>query len=77
LDVKLVLVNVEAPPQVVRERLEARRGGMDLGNQSDADWAIYQRMKPSVQKISRNHHVMNTARDITPVLDRIVREVKR
>ncbi len=73
LGVKLVLVRVEAPPWIVHERLETRRG--NLGSKSDADWAIYQRMKPSVQKISRNHYAVDTSRDITPVLDKIVREV--
>ena len=73
LGVKLVLVRVEAPPWVVYERLKARRE--NLGSKSDADWAIYQRMKPSVQKIRRNHYAVDTSRDITPVLDKIVREV--
>ena len=75
LGVKLVLVRVEAPPWVVYERLKARRG--NLGSKSDADWAIYQRMKSLAQKIGRNHYAVDTSRDITPVLDKIVREVKR
>ena len=73
LDVKLVLVYVEAPPEVVRERLESRLE--NSGSKSDADWAIYRRMKPSVQKIHRNHYAVDTSRDITPVLDKIVKEV--
>ena len=72
LGVKLVLVRVEAPSWVVQERLKARRE--NLGGKSDADWAIYQRMKPSVQKIRRHHYAVDTSRDITPVLDKIVRE---
>jgi len=75
LEAKLILVRVEAPPEVVHERLKTRRG--DSGNKSDADWEVYQRMKPTVQKIRRNHYAVDTSRDITPVLDKIVREVKR
>ena len=75
LDAKLVLVRVEAPPQVVRERLKARQGSPE--NKSDADWEVYQRMRSSVQKIQRNHYAVDTSRDITPVLDKIVREVRR
>jgi len=75
LDVKLILVRVEAPPQVVYERLKTRLE--NSGGKSDADWEIYRRMKPSVQKIRRNHYAVDTSRDITPVLDKIVREVRR
>ena len=75
LSVKLVLVRVEAPPQVVQERLDARQE--NSGSKSNADWVVYQRMKPTVQKIHRNHYAVDTSRDITPVLDKIVREVNR
>jgi hypothetical protein len=34
-------------------------------------------MKPTVEKIRRNHYAVDTSRDITPVLDKIVREVRR
>lgn len=74
LDVRLVLVRVEAPPQVVRRRLEARLE--DSGSKSDADWAVYQRMRPSVEKIHRKHYAVDTSRDVTPVLDKIVKEVR-
>jgi len=75
LNVKLLLVRVEAPPQIVRERLESKL--KDLENKSDADWEVYQKMKSSVQKITRNHYVVDTSKDITPVIDKIVREVNR
>ena len=75
LNAKLVLVRVEAPPQVVYERLKAREKS-STGN-SDADWTVYQKMKPAVQKINRKHYAVDTSRDITPVLDKIVREVNR
>ncbi len=77
LDVKLVLVRVDAPPWVVQERLRARQGGVNSVGNSDADWSVYQKMKSSVQKISRKHYAADTSRDITPVLDKIVKEVSR
>jgi predicted kinase len=77
LEVKLVLVRVEAPPGVVYERLKARVGGANAQDKSDADWSVYQKMKPAVDRISRNHYAVDTSRDITPVLDKIVREVRR
>lgn len=74
LNAKLILVRVEAPAEVVRERLKTRLEGS--GSTSDADWAVYQRMKSSVEKIRRNHFAVDTSRDITPVLEKIVKEVK-
>ena len=73
--IPLILVRVEAPPEVVYQRLEGR--ARDTENKSDADWAVYRRMRPSVDRIRRNHYVVDTSRDITPVLDKIVREVMR
>jgi predicted kinase len=75
LGVKLVLVLVQAPPQLVYERLKTRQESSE--DKSDADWSVYQKMKPSVQKIRRQHYAVDTSRDITPVIDKIVRAVKR
>jgi predicted kinase len=73
LGIKPVLVRVEAPPELVYQRLKERRA--DPGTNSDADWAVYQRMKPRVEKIRRRHYAVDTSRDITPVIDKIIREV--
>ncbi len=75
LNVRLILVRVEAPPEVVRERLKNRQE--DPKAKSDADWTVYQRMKDTVQRIRRNHYVVDTSQDITPFLDKIVREASR
>lgn len=75
LDARLILVRVEAPPELVYQRLRSREQGGRPGNNSDADWEVYRKMKPSVQKISRRHYAVDTSRDIAPVLDKIVREV--
>jgi predicted kinase len=72
-NVKLIMVRVEAPPEVVHERLKKRPE--DPENKSDADWTVYQKMRYLAQKIRRHHYTVDTSRDITPVLDKIVREV--
>ncbi len=74
LNIRLILVRVEAPPEVVYRRLESR--AKYPGNNSDADWAVYRQMQPTVDEIQRNHYVVDTSRDINPVLDKIVSEVK-
>jgi predicted kinase len=76
-DARLVLVRVEAPPELVYQRLQSRKKGEDGGNNSDADWSVYRKMQPSVEKISRRHYVVDTSRDIEPVLAKIVRELNR
>ncbi len=77
LGVKLILVRVEAPVEAVRERLNARSSTPDPGLHSEADWSVYKKMRSLVQPIGRTHYVVDTSRDITPVLDKIVREIKR
>ena len=73
LDVKLVVISVEAPPSLVRKRLAERLGNM--GERSEADWAVHLKMKPTVEKIARKHYVVDTSRDITPVIEKIMREI--
>jgi predicted kinase len=77
IDARLILVRVEAPPELVYQRLKARSNGGNSGNSSDADWEVYRKMKPTVQKISRRHYAVDSSRDITPVLDKVVREASR
>jgi len=74
---RLVLVSVEAPPSVAFQRLHARKSGAVLDSKSDADWEIYRKMKPKAEKIRRHHFVVDTSRDITPVIDKIVRALNR
>ena len=78
LDARLVMVRVEAPFEVVQERLRNRAN--DTGSeedQSEAGWAVFQRMKTSVQQIRRHHFAVDTSRDIAPVLNKVVKEVNR
>ncbi len=77
LGAKLVIVRLEAPPEVIRERLGRRQERADPQDISDADWTVYQRMRPEVEPIRRNHFVVNTAGDVAPAIEKIVREVKR
>lgn len=72
---RLILVWVEAPPELVEKRLKEQPPG--TRGESEAGWEVYQKMKVSAERIRRNHYVVDTSRDITPVLDKIVREVRR
>lgn len=72
--VKLIMVRVTAPPALVRERLEAR---LKSPSTSEAGWEIYQAMKATAERIRRQHYVVDTSRDITPVVNKIVREARK
>lgn len=75
LGARLIVVRVQAPPEVVRQRMQGRAGYSDTV--SDADWSVYLKMRPSAEPISRNHFVVDTSRDISPAIERIVREITR
>jgi len=74
---KLILVRMEAPAEVIQQRLERRRNGDDPDDKSDADWHVYRKMTATAEKIRRNHLAVDTSKDITPAIEKIVREVRR
>jgi predicted kinase len=74
---KLILVWVEAPTEVVRQRLLARKKAAMPQYDSEAGWEVYTKMKPRGEKIARNHLVVDTSQDINAVIDKIVRATKR
>jgi predicted kinase len=74
---KLILVCVEAPAEVVRQRLLAREKAAVPQDDSEAGWEVYNKMKPRRERISRNHFVVDTSQDITTVIDKIVRAAER
>jgi len=74
---RLVLVRVEAPPALAYQRLQARKNAAAPEDKSDADWEVYRQMKPRAEKIRRNHFAVDTSRDITPVIDKIIRALNR
>ncbi len=77
LKAKLIIVRVSAPEEEVQRRLQLRTEGADKDGNSDADWEVYSRMRTSMEPIRRNHFVVDTSRDVTPVLDKVVGEVNK
>jgi hypothetical protein len=62
---------------VVYQRLQIRQKGDDVFNKSDADQELYDRMKSTSGEIPRSHLLVDTSRDITPVIDKILCMVRR
>jgi hypothetical protein len=77
VEARVILVRVEAPPEVVRQRLLDRGKELDPQDNSQAGWGVYQRMRPRKEKICRNHFVVDTSQDITATIDKIVRAIRK
>lgn len=77
LNVKLVIVRVTAPEGEVRGRLRRRLSKGQTNGHSEADWEVYKKMQPREEAIRRNHYVVDTSKDVTSAIDKIVGEVNR
>ena len=73
---KLLIVWIDAPAEVVRARLQARTDGLFPDDLSEADWTVYEKMKETAEPVKRNHFIVDTTIDITPVIDEVVRNVR-
>jgi predicted kinase len=74
---KLILVWVEAPPEVVKQRLLAREVAAVPQPDSEAGWEIHNRLRSRRDKISCNHLVVGASQDTTAAVDKIVRTASR
>jgi predicted kinase len=72
---KVVLVRTWAPKSEIRRRLTARTMMADLDDRSTATWDVYEKMLADVERIPRKHHSVNTAKDVQPAVDTIVRDL--
>ena len=77
LGIKLILIYLKAPAGVVYERLKGRSERTDPEDNSSAHWQVYQKMSAAAEPIKRNHFVVDTSRDISPAIAKVVREMKR
>ncbi len=68
---RLVVVLVTAPPEVVRERLEARANA----DPATADVMVYERMRPFEERITRPHFVVDTSGDYLAAVRAVAREI--
>lgn len=74
---RLIVVQVCAPPELVHQRLRGRASGNDPLNNSDADWEVYTKMRPTADVIRRNHFKVDTSRDIAPAVEKIASIIER
>ena len=68
----LLLVRIQAPPALIRRRLESR-----ARVEGHSDIEVYERMRKLAEPIRRPHIAVDTSRDIEPALDELAREMQR
>ncbi|MDO8689287.1 MAG: ATP-binding protein [Dehalococcoidia bacterium] len=73
---KTVTVWVEAPPDVIWRRMIERQQRLDPHDRSDADWEVYRRLSSAAQLPRRNYLKVDTALDLQPAIERIVRAAR-
>jgi predicted kinase len=74
---KIIVVATRVPEKVVKRRLDTRKYQTAAIEKSDADWSIYETMKPGMQKIGRNFISANTSGDLTQVINKIIRAISK
>jgi predicted kinase len=75
--VRLTLVWVKATPELVEERLAVRARDDNRLDSSDADLSVYKAMRGRMERIGRNHIVVDTSQDIEPGVRKVLREARR
>ena len=73
----LVLVQFDAPPNLVRQRLARRSRGEIDDSWSDADWRIYCRLYPGHEPVASPHVHVDSSRSIEPALEELVSILQR
>ncbi len=73
---RLVIVQAVAPDEIVRRRLQQRLESPGPGDISRADWQVFERLKKQIDPIGRPHFVVDTSRDVTPAVAKIVRAMR-
>ena len=70
--VPLVLVQFDAPPSLVRQRLARRSRGEIDDTWSDADWRIYCRLYPGQEPVAGPHLDVDSSRSTEPLVEKLV-----
>jgi predicted kinase len=74
---KIIVVAVTAPEDVIKQRLDVRKNKKHVEDISDAGWDIYKKMVPDQQKIRRNFISADTSRDVSTMVNKIIRMIDK
>jgi SHS2 domain-containing protein/predicted kinase len=71
---RIIVIRVVAPGNVIRERLRRRVQQPRPGQYSDADVAVYEKLRETEQPIRHQHLVIDTTQDIEQNVQRILHD---
>jgi predicted kinase/SHS2 domain-containing protein len=69
---RFVLVHTIAPDAIIRQRLTARLAAADPSNYSEADIAVYEKLRLTEQPIRCEHLAIDTTQDVTQAVARVL-----
>jgi len=72
---KLIVVHAVAPEAVIRARLSQRDAARNPHEFSEANWDVYELLKPQLEPVRAPHFTIDTSGDLEPALARILRAV--
>ncbi len=73
----MIIIRIEAPEELIYERLIERRKGLSFDDNSSATWTIYCKMLKSREPIRRIHFLVDTSIDTSRKIETIVRKIKQ
>ncbi len=73
---KLVLVRIEASEELIQQRMARRVLGEDSDDHSEADLAVYAKLRQTDEAIGRPHLVIDTTSDIHQSVQQILSECR-
>ena len=69
LDIPSLCLVFTAPEDLIKKRLMDRTYNIDNSSYSDADWAVYSKLKPSQETPETDYWTIDSSQDISQVLD--------
>ena len=76
LDIPSLCLAFTAPEDLIKRRLMDRISGLDKSSYSDADWAIYSKLKPSQEPPKEKSWTIDSSQDISTPLDKLSAIIK-
>jgi predicted kinase len=72
---RVLLVRTWAPRPVIRQRLNLRDAGANDADRSTATLEVFEKMLADVERIPRKHISVNTSKELTSAVDKIIRDL--